>query len=81
MCFWRELGGQVAKVPCAICGGLDPENIYKPGDLCDGCWYGMRLDPDWAERMAESGVKVEYQGGCVPIPGGIACRDPYKAGS
>jgi hypothetical protein len=79
--FWRALGGHVAQLPCAICGMRDPENIRQEGDLCDACWYGMRLEPErWEQEMVERGVVVEYRGGCVPFNGGIACRDPYVKG-
>jgi hypothetical protein len=78
--FWRALGGHVAQLPCHICGSLDPENIRQQGDVCDGCWYGMRMDPEnWEAGLKERGIDVHYQGGCVPFEGGIACRDPYVA--
>ena len=65
--------------PCAICGAQDPENIMSAGDVCDGCWYGMRLDADaWRAGLRARGIKVEKTGGCHFGDGLIFCTNPYS---
>lgn len=57
---------------CSICGK------HQEFDVCEFCWYGMRLDPKkWKAELKKKGIEVKYQGGCVPIGWGIICRDPY----
>lgn len=67
---------------CDYCGGsLEPDE--RDSGTCDGCWYGMRLEPEaWEARLAAIGRKPIYCGGCVPFATqhgmvGIACRSPY----
>jgi len=69
-------------VRCRFCGHVvEPENSGSM--TCDGCWYGMRLDPDgWVERLSAQGVAPRYRGGCVLGTNGlghaaIMCRDPF----
>lgn len=86
---WIAIAAHYGKFPCRICGGIDPDNINEPGQLCDGCYFGMRMDPEgWAAGMQARGIEVEYTGGCHMEPvvdkdgnvvgSAIACFDPYK---
>lgn len=41
---------------CEYCGSTDEVD----NDVCDSCWYGMRLDPDgFKEQMKKLGVSLE----------------------
>lgn len=83
-CQWCLIAAAYGRFPCAICSDVDVENILRPGDLCDGCWYGMRLRPDeWEAEMKERGIEVERTGGCeqfITEAGavGICCSNPYS---
>lgn len=62
--------------PCDICGSTD-ETVSS--GLCDGCWYGMRMEPEeWAARLKAQGIEVVHQGGCLERGGAIVCRNPYR---
>lgn len=70
---------------CKFCGAVDEET--KAGsDTCDGCWYGMRLEPEeWRVRLAKAGRAPRYRGGCVlesreDGSAAIVCRDPFVPG-
>ena len=63
---------------CEICEREDT-GATEEWPVCDRCWYGMRLDPErWKEELKEEGIEVERHIGCVPIPGGFICGNPYK---
>ena len=64
---------------CKICE-IEDEIVNENNPLCDGCWYGMRLDPEeWKKRLNAKGIEIERGIGCNIIPGvGFACGDPYK---
>ncbi len=60
--------------PCAICGEPTTD-----GPECDECFYGMRLDrKNWLAKMKAKGIEIERGIGCMPIPGGFVCGNPYK---
>ena len=64
---------------CKICDKED-ESVDENNSICDGCWYGMRLDPEaWKEQIKAKGIEIERAIGCNVIPGiGFVCGDPYK---
>lgn len=70
---------------CQFCDGeIDEEN--QASGVCDGCWYGMRLEPEeWEKRMKKIGRVPRYIGGHVPVMDGdrvvgIGSRSPYAPG-
>lgn len=63
---------------CAICENED-KTVLNEGQICDPYWYGSRLDPkQWKKQLKQKGIEVERSIGCMPIPGGFACGNPYK---
>lgn len=63
---------------CIICEKED-KTLNEYVRECDNCWYGMRLDPDnWIKKLKKQGIEVERSVGCVVLPSGIACGNPYK---
>lgn len=48
---------------CRFClAPLEPEHVQS--GLCDGCWYGMRLEPEqWCERLESIGRPVREVNG------------------
>lgn len=69
---------------CKFCDReLEPDEAAS--QTCDGCYYGMRLDPaGWKRSLKKAGKKKPVQGlGCQHLPlenGGaaIVCYDPYQ---
>ena len=68
---------------CKYCGGPEGEEGAGTG-VCEGCYYGMRLEPEvWEARMRELGKEPKHRGGCIVTQHGdgvvsISCRDPYE---
>lgn len=70
------------KPTCAICGNeLDPSEYVKPDiyNLCDHCWYGMRLNTaGWKREMKRRGIKVRRTVFPVAGKGFRICGDLYE---
>jgi hypothetical protein len=60
---------------CRIC----KEETEYESDLCDFCWYGMRLNPEeWIASLKERGIEApEKTGGCNLADGTVFCTNPY----
>ena len=64
---------------CGICGDDLGFEGRDADELCDGCWWGMRLDPDgWKAELEKRGIKVERTGGCLRAGSSILCMNSYS---
>ena len=47
---------------CKMCKESDA-TVINDGDVCDDCWYNMRLNPEYfEEKMKSKGIEVVRKG-------------------